>query len=56
MMMIPTPSVIKVQGGEVTIEASYLAAQLGLSVDRLRKKRCGGGSFTAWLSAAWART
>jgi Family of unknown function (DUF6522) len=38
MMMIPTPPVIEIQGGEVTVEASYLAARLGLSVNRLREE------------------
>jgi Family of unknown function (DUF6522) len=36
MMTIPTPPVIDIPGGEVTVEASYLAARLGLSVNRLR--------------------
>ena len=30
------PPVIEVEGEEVTIEAGFLAAKLGLSVDRLR--------------------
>jgi hypothetical protein len=38
MMTIPTPPVIDIQGGEVTVEASYLAARLGLSVNRLREE------------------
>lgn len=36
--MIPIPPVIEIQGGEVTVEASYLAARLGLSVNRLREE------------------
>src|ERR1700693_6421830 len=38
MMMTPTPPVIEIHGGEVTVAASYLSARLGLSVDRLRKE------------------
>jgi Family of unknown function (DUF6522) len=34
--MGPSPPVIEVRGDEATIEARYLAAKLGLSVDRLR--------------------
>jgi hypothetical protein len=32
----PPPPVIEIHGDDVTVEASYLAARLGLSVDRLR--------------------
>jgi predicted ArsR family transcriptional regulator len=38
MLMIPTLPVIEIQGGEVTVEASYLAARLGLSVNGLREE------------------
>jgi hypothetical protein len=34
--MNPSPPIIEIHGDDVTIEASYLAARLGLSVDRLR--------------------
>ncbi|HME28053.1 MAG TPA: DUF6522 family protein [Acetobacteraceae bacterium] len=34
--MNPSPPVIEIHGDDVMIEACYLAAQLGLSVDRLR--------------------
>ena len=34
--MNPSPSVIEIQGDDVTVEAGYLAARLGLSVARLR--------------------
>jgi hypothetical protein len=34
--MNPSPPVIEIHGDDVTIEASYLAARLGLSADRLR--------------------
>jgi Family of unknown function (DUF6522) len=34
--MNPSPPLIEVHGDDVTVEASYLAARLGLSVDRLR--------------------
>jgi hypothetical protein len=34
--MDPFPAIIVIEGNEPTIEASYLAAKLGLSVDRLR--------------------
>ena len=34
--MNPSPPVIEIHGDDVTVEASYLAARLGLSVDRLR--------------------
>lgn len=36
MAMDPSPPIIAVHGDEATIEAAYLAAKLGLSVDRLR--------------------
>jgi hypothetical protein len=32
----PFPPVIEIHGDDVTVEADYLAARLGLSVDRLR--------------------
>lgn len=32
----PSPPVIEIHGDDVTVEASYLAARLGLSVDQLR--------------------
>ena len=34
--MNPSPPVIEIHGDDVTVEASYLAAQFDLSVDRLR--------------------
>jgi hypothetical protein len=34
--MDPVSPVIGIHGGEVTVEASYLATRLGLSVDRLQ--------------------
>jgi hypothetical protein len=34
--MNPSLPVIEIHGDDVTVEASYLAARLGLSVDRLR--------------------
>ena len=34
--MNPSPPVIEIHGDDVMVEACYLAAQLGLSVDRLR--------------------
>ena len=34
--MDPSPPVIEIHGDDVTVGASYLAARLGLSVDRLR--------------------
>jgi hypothetical protein len=34
--MNPSLPVIEIHGDDVTVEASYLAAQLGLPVDRLR--------------------
>ena len=34
--MEPSPPVIEVHGEQITIEAGYLAAKLGLSVDLLR--------------------
>jgi hypothetical protein len=34
--VVPSSAVIEVHGDEVTVEASYLAAVLGLSVDQLR--------------------
>ena len=34
--MTPAPPAIEVHCGEATIEAGFLAAKLGLSVDRLR--------------------
>jgi hypothetical protein len=34
--MNPSLPVIEINGDDVTVAASYLAAQLGLSVDRLR--------------------
>src|SRR5216684_3845528 len=34
--MNPAPPIIGIHGDEVTVEASYLAARLGLSVARLR--------------------
>lgn len=36
--MIWTPPEIEIQGSEVTVAASYLAARLGLSVNRLREE------------------
>jgi hypothetical protein len=38
MMTMPTPPVIDIQGGKVTVETSYLAARLDLSVNRLREE------------------
>jgi hypothetical protein len=34
--MNPFPPVVEIHDDDVTVEASYLAARLGLSVDRLR--------------------
>ena len=34
--MNPSPPLIEIHGDDVTAEASYLAARLGLPVDRLR--------------------
>lgn len=34
--MNPSPPVIEIHGDEVTVEAGYLAARLGLSVARLQ--------------------
>src|SRR6266576_6678010 len=34
--MNPSPPIIEIHGDDVTVEASYLAAQFDLSVDRLR--------------------
>ena len=34
--MEPSPPAIKVEGDEATIDAGYLAAKLGLSVEQLR--------------------
>ena len=34
--MDPSPPVVEVEGDDATIEAGFLAAKLGLSVDRLR--------------------
>jgi hypothetical protein len=34
--MNPSPPVIEIHGDDVTVEAAYLAARLGLPVDRLR--------------------
>ena len=34
--MNPSPPAIEIHGDDVTVEASYLAARLGLPVDRLR--------------------
>jgi hypothetical protein len=34
--MEPSPPVIEIYGDDITVEASYLAARLGLSVDQLR--------------------
>jgi len=34
--MEPSPPVIEVHGEQITIEAGYLAAKLGLSVDQLQ--------------------
>ena len=34
--MNPSRRVIEIHGDDVTVEASYLAARLGLPVDRLR--------------------
>ena len=34
--MNPSPPVIEIHGDDVTVEASYLAARLGLPVDLLR--------------------
>ena len=36
IMMNASPPVIEVHGDDVTVEATYLAARLGLSVDRLQ--------------------
>jgi Family of unknown function (DUF6522) len=36
IMINPSPPVIATRGDDVTVEASYLAGQLGLSLDRLR--------------------
>jgi len=36
MTVDPFPPAVEVRGDEATIEASFLAAKLGLSVDRLR--------------------
>jgi hypothetical protein len=36
MPMDPSPPVVEVEGDDATIEAGFLAAKLGLSVDRLR--------------------
>jgi hypothetical protein len=53
--MNPSPPIIEIHGDDVTVEASYLAARLGLPVDRLRAEMRRGSS-TAWSSAVWART
>jgi Family of unknown function (DUF6522) len=34
--MKPPPPAIEIYGDDITVEASYLAARLGLSVDQLR--------------------
>ena len=34
--MNPSPPIIEIHNDDVTVEASYLAGRLGLSVDRLR--------------------
>jgi hypothetical protein len=52
--MNASPLVIEIHGDDVTVEATYLAARLGLSVDRLQTEMRRGSS-TAWLSAVWAR-
>jgi hypothetical protein len=36
MTMDPSPPTIEIEGDEATIKAGFLAAKLGLSVDRLR--------------------
>ncbi len=40
--MNPSPPVIEIHGDDVTVEAGYLAARLGLSVARLRTEMRGG--------------
>jgi len=35
--MNASPPVIEIHGDDVTVEATYLAARLGLSVDRKRR-------------------
>src|SRR6201989_1208436 len=42
--MNPSPPIIEIHGDDVTVEASYLAARLGLPVDRLRAEMRGGRS------------
>ena len=44
--MNPSP-VIEIHGDDVTVEASYLAARLGLSVDRLRAEMRRGIIYSA---------
>src|ERR1700733_5037916 len=39
----PPPPIIEIHGDDVTVEASYLAARLGLPVDRLRAEMRRGG-------------
>ena len=34
--MDPSPPIVEIHGDDVTVEAAYLAARLGLSVARLR--------------------
>jgi hypothetical protein len=45
--MNPSPPVIEIHGDDVTVEASYLAARLGLSVDRLRAEMRRGIIYSA---------
>jgi hypothetical protein len=45
--MNPSSPVIEIQGFDVTVEASYLAAGLGLSVDQLRTEMRRGIIYSA---------
>jgi hypothetical protein len=45
--MNPSPSVIEIHGEDVTVEATYLAARLGLPVDRLQTEMRRGIIYSA---------
>ena len=45
--MNPFPPVIEIHGDNVTVEAGYLAARLGLSVDQLRAEMRRGIIYSA---------
>ena len=42
-----TSTLIEIHGDDVTVEANYLAARLGLPVDRLRKEMRRGIGYSA---------